>query len=239
MVHPAPGMPHLPPIPLATVFGFLHALVPCVHSWPMLLPFVGSHGSVWRPALVFGAGVLTASAVAGAALGAAAGALPLAIQMRAEEITGVILVLLGLLILLRPRLGHLGHLHGDCEPGQPAHCAHTVHEPRRFGRFGRDLGLFLLGFVNLAIPCWTNVSAASLAVGGGGLGPGIAIFGAYGLASAITMTAILLLARRGFHILDRLRSGRSEVPLVRISGALLILCGLALVLHWHTHEHAG
>ncbi len=230
-------MLELPPIFLAVAFGFLHALVPCAHSWPMLLPFVGRGRGVAKPALLFGAGVMLASAMAGALIGTVVDTVPPTLQHRAEEITGIILVVLGVVIAVRPRHGHLGHMHGACAPDEGPKCGHSRHEPRRFAKLGAGLSLFLLGFINLTIPCWTNLSVVSLSLSSHGVWEGLVLFLAYGGATTVTMVFILWLAERGYHLLERLRGGVSEARLVRASGVFLVLCGLSLVFHWHSHSH--
>lgn len=220
------------------LMGIAHALSPCAHSWPMLLPFVGPGRHPLRAAVLFGVGSLVSSVAIGLLIGAVAATVPLSARTRAEEITGVILILLGLLFLLRPRSGHLGHLHGRCDPthdvGHEPECEHAAHHPSRFGRLGPSLGLVALGLFNMAIPCATNVWALGLAPSLPGWRFAV-VFGVYGLVASITMAIILVFVHRGRRVLARLASGRFEALLVRASGLLLIGFGLSLVLHWHEH----
>jgi nickel/cobalt exporter len=231
------------PVIAAFGFGIMHALTPCAHSWPVLLPLSARAGPRQRPGVLFGAGMLVSSIVVGGVIGAFGRLVFKGAAETVEEVVGAAVALLGALLLARPGWMHGGHLHGACAPaaapapaGEPGGCAHATHQPFRFFRYGRDTGAFLLGVANMAVPCWSNVAGVGLAVESGSAAGGAAVLGTYGLAAAVTTVAVLLLIHRGLRLTERLASPRFENAMLRIAGLLMLLYGLSLLLHVG-HEH--
>ncbi len=220
----------------AALLGLLHALIPCVHSWPMLVPFFARGQGPIRIALLFGAGMTLSCALTGLLVGSLGTALPEEWLHRAEELTGVVLVLIGLMLLWRTRASHLGHMHPECEPEGDHHCAHASHRSARFADFGPGAALFLLGTFNALVPCWTNVAAVALAAPLESRFDAVSVLLAFALSATFAMAVLLTVARRGLGMLERLRSPVTEAVVLRCSGVLVILSGLSLLLHWHTHE---
>jgi hypothetical protein len=158
----------------------------------------------------------------------------------AEEIVGVILIALGLLLVVYPKAVHSSHVHGGGGKVDDVTCSHATHAPRRLLRFGPGIGLVLLGGFNLVLPCVTSAPAyalASAAALSGGILASVALMGSFSLAAAITMGIILKLVTKGLGVLNRLDSSRVNGAIIRLSGLLLIYLGLSLVLHWHEHHH--
>ena len=218
----------------ALVWGALHALVPCPHSWPMLLPFArGSRGPL-ASALLFGIGLtLTATAV-GALAGGAVLVVPPDARTSVEVGVGILMAVLGLIFFIRPELMHAGHVHPhDGHEGHTHAC--DAGAVRRLQRVGPRIGLVLLGAGNMAIPCWTNVPAIGLAVSSGGAPAGALVGALFALGATVAMIVVLLLAVRGMKILEGLASRRVEGLVLRLSGLLLVSFGLSLVFHWHDH----
>jgi|GEM_PF-5672722 nickel/cobalt exporter len=218
------------------LLGVLHALIPCVHSWPMLLPFLARGQSPVRIAVLFGAGMTCACVAVGALLGSLGSALPEEWMHRAEELTGVVLVLIGLMLLWRTRVSHLGHIHSECEPEGDHHCEHATHRSARFADFGPAAALFFLGIFNALVPCWTNVAALALAAPLDSPTETISVLLAFALCATAVMALLLCAARRGLGLLERLRRPGTESLVLLGSGLLLIMSGLSLLFHWHTHD---
>jgi nickel/cobalt exporter len=220
-------------------FGVMHALTPCAHSWPVLLPLSARAGTGGRPGVLFGIGMLLSSLIVGGLLGAFGGAVFGGMTERVEEIIGAIVAALGAALLLKPGWMHGGHLHGPCLEETAAHdvaCGHVTHQPFRFFRFGSDAGSFLLGVANMAVPCWSNFAGVGLAVEAGSLPGGAAVLGIYGLAAAVTTVALLVLIHRGLRLTRRLASPRFESAMLRIAGVLMLAYGVTLLLHLgHSH----
>ncbi len=231
------------PLIAALGFGALHALTPCAHSWPVLLPLVGRAKSGARPGLFFGAGMLVSSVVVGAVVGGFGGLVFGEAGVIAEQIIGVVIVLLGAALLFRPGWMHAGHVHGSCAPEAPSEdpaCHHAGHRPFRFSRFGPDAGVVLLGIANMAVPCWSNGFGISLAVESGDARAGALLLGSYGLAAGVTTVALLVLVRHGIKLTDRLSSPRFEALILRGAGLLMLIYGLTLVFHiGHDHGTHG
>jgi nickel/cobalt exporter len=218
----------------ALVWGAVHALVPCPHSWPMLLPFARSARGPLGSALLFGLGLtLTATAV-GALAGGAVLAVPPEARDSIELGVGSLMVILGLIFLLRPQLMHAGHVHPHDGHEGPAHAC-DAGAVRRLQRVGPRIGLVLLGAGNMAIPCWTNVPAIGLAISSGGALGGALVGALFALSATAAMIVVLLLAVRGIRILEGLASRRVEGLVLRLSGLLLVSFGLSLIFHWHEH----
>jgi sulfite exporter TauE/SafE len=222
-------------------FGVMHALTPCAHSWPVLLPLSVRARSAARPGLLFGAGMLVSSIAVGAVIGAFGDAIFHEAHEHVEEAVGVLVALLGLALIVRPGWMHGGHLHGKCatDPGGPAgaeHCEHATHQPLRFLRFGNEVGAFLLGVTNMAVPCWSNVAGIGLAVEAGSAKEGALTLGLYGLSAGVTTLALLVLIHHGLKLTERLRSPRFETAMLRLAGLLMLAYGVTLVFHvGHTH----
>jgi len=222
-------------------FGVLHALTPCAHSWPVLLPISARAHSGARPGVWFGAGMLLSSVAVGALIGGFGGAILSSAEHRVEEVIGVVVILLGSALLIRPQWMHGGHLHGSCSEEVKGDedgiaCGHVKHQPFRFFRFGRDAGAFLLGVANMAVPCWSNVAGVTLAVKSGSVGEGAALLGLYGFAAAVTTIALLAFIHRGLKLTDKLASPRFETLMLRLAGILMIAYGVTLVFHiGHSH----
>jgi nickel/cobalt exporter len=220
-------------------FGVMHALTPCAHSWPVLLPLSARARAGGRPGVLFGAGMLLSSIVVGGVLGAFGAAAFGSAAARVEEVIGALVGLLGLALLTRPGWMHAGHLHGACAEETPSHdlkCGHPRHQPTRFLRFGHDAGAFMLGVANMAVPCWSNFLGVGLAVEAGSMEGGAIVLGIYGLAAGITTIALLVLVHRGLKLTQRLASPRFETAMLRIAGALMLAYGISLVLHLG-HDH--
>jgi nickel/cobalt exporter len=220
-------------------FGVLHALTPCAHSWPVLLPLSARAHSGARPGTMFGVGMIFSSLVVGALIGAFGDAILHGSSKRVEEVIGVLIALLGAALLFRPQWMHGGHLHGVCAPegkGDSTACGHTKHQPFRFFRFGRDAGSFLLGVSNVAVPCWSNVAGVGLAAKAGSARGGAIVLGLYGLAAALTTILLLVLIHRGLKLTERLSSPRFEAAMLRLAGLLMLVYGVMVIFHvGHSH----
>lgn len=220
----------------AGLWGALHAVNPCVHSWPTLLPFVGPGRHPIRTGLLFGLGTVIAG-VAWGWLAGSLGSLPSDdTSILIEEVSGVVLVIFGILFIARPLSLHWGHRHKDHahEPGTA--CEHPEVGRRLVDRVGPNLALFILGAGHVAIPHPTTLPALSMATGMGSPWAGIAVMGTFGLATGLVMILVLALLQRGLRVLDRLVAGQALPLLMRCSGLILVVFGLSMVFHWW-HEH--
>lgn len=219
----------------AAGLGLLHALIPCAHSWPMLVPFLAHGQRATRVALSFGTGITLAAAALGACLSGLMPTMPEAWLHRAEEATGLVLIIIAGVLLWRTRAAHLGHVHGDCEREDDHGCGHRTHKTQRFAKLGPTAALVALGFFNAVVPCWTSVAAIALAAPSEGRYGALGVLLAFALSATLGMWIVLAVAARGFGVLDRLRSPGVEAWVLRGSGVLLLFSGASLLLHWHEH----
>jgi cytochrome c biogenesis protein CcdA len=221
-------------------FGVMHALTPCAHSWPVLLPLSARAHSGARPGIWFGIGMILSSIAVGALIGAFGGAILTGSSERVEEIIGGLIALLGLALLVRPQWMHGGHIHGSCAVETPeadaTACGHKKHQPFRFFRFGRDAGSFALGVANMAVPCWSNFAGVGLTAKSGSATQGAAVLGIYGLAAAITTVALLVFIHHGLKLTQKLASPRFEAAMLRLAGLLMLVFGLMTVFHVGHHH---
>ncbi len=235
-------IPSIQSVAGALGFGVVHALTPCAHSWPILLPIVARTRNGVRPGIFFGAGMLGSSLVVGAVLGGLGDVVDEHLEIVLETIIGIVVALLGLVLLVRPQWMHGGHMHGECSPGgdgkEEPHCSHAGHHPGRFMRLGPDLGAAVLGVANMALPCWSNVMGVSFSVEAGSAAKGAIVLGCYGLTAGVTTIALLVLFRHGMRLTEKLTSARFEGTLMRITGVLMAGYGVVLALHLgHQHAH--
>ena len=219
----------------AALWGCMHALIPCPHSWPMLLPVARSTGRPRRTALLFGIGLTLTAAVLTLTLSQLGSLAVGSSWQRAEEVSGVVLILFGVAFCWKPGLVHIAHDHSSC--AAPSCDRETRRTRVLIRRFGPGAGLVLLGALNTLIPCWTTgpviVSALSSRHWLIGLGVGIS----FGAAASASLIVTLAIAHRGIKRLEGLTSGRWESLILRASGLLLVLLGLSLLFHLgHDHD---
>ncbi len=212
-------------------WGALHAVIPCEHSWPMLLPFVLGRGrlSPGVVVLLFGIGKLLGSATMGLLLGILGDRIPAEARELTLRLSGVVVLAFGIGFLVRPDWMHFGHVHGECAGA----CGHSRHNPRAFMKFGMVAGLLLLGFFNMILPCYSNFTAAVYAVNAGGVFRSLAVFLVYGFVSVVALAILMKLLSRSVALLGRLREHRVEIALLRLSGAVLVVFGVILLAVHH------
>jgi hypothetical protein len=235
-----------PELAAAAGAGVVHALVPCGHSWPVLVPVAARLGAVGRVSFWYGLGVLIGATTLGIATGGGGGFLmdlfSSRVGMWIEEGLGVAMILVGVAIMAKTRLAHTGHVHGACAPkeadGAPPPCGHKEHGVANYRRYGTNGGLLLLGLVSVTAPCFSNLTAGLLAVAKSEPIAGAAIFAVYGLFAAITNDVVLRSVKRGRSALSVLSSPKFETILLRISGAVLAAYGVLMFFHiGHDHAH--
>ena len=154
---------------------------------------------------------------------------------------GFLMIILGVLYITSPKWFHAGHLHGDCQPHDEQHaephCGHGGHGPASAAaNRGPLLGAFLLGLLNMAAPCYSNLTGLTLAVESKGLLRGMLTLGAFGLAAGIVTLVMLAMVRRGVGLLGRLATDRFEAIVLRSSGVFMVIFGLLTVFHIGHHH---
>lgn len=200
------------------LLGLIHGVNPCGHSWVVLAPFVVGGASGRRAALLtiaFTGGTALACLVIGLTLGALASAIPPGAETAVNWITGGVLVLLGAVLVINP---DLLHSHGECSAGTDKLTM---------------AGLFGLGFVNMIVPCPTVAIMYSYAVGSGSAWQSTAVFGAYALATAATLSVVILAIWKVSSLMHRLQKEWIEDTLMRGAGVLTAAFGAYSLIAGH------
>lgn len=229
------------PLLVATGFGALHALIPCGHGWPVLVPLAAKRASSLAPGAAFALGVTFGSMGIGALAGAFGQAI-LKDLLWTEKVLGVAMIAFGVFYVASPRWVHAGHLHGGCQPhdardAEP-HCGHGDHGPAQHLAAPRSplVGAFLLGVLNMAVPCYSNATGLALALESKSARDGGVLLGVFGLSAGLTTMLLLALVRRGLGLLGRLATERFERGVFVVSGLAMVVFGVMTLLHIG-HDH--
>lgn len=229
--------------------GIIHGINPCGHSWLVIAPFVVGDRS-GRRAFTLTASFLAGTALACLAIGLTLGAVSMSLPPGADAvvslITGIIIVVLGVILVVKPELLHShdhdhdhGHGHGhDHHHEHDDHHGHTACEQthgcgcgghaKALGKAGAAsvFGLFSIGFVNMIVPCPTVAIMYSYAIDSGSWQKATAVFGAYALTTAIAVGGVIFLLRRAADMVKRLEKPWLESAIMRIAGLLTIGFGV-------------
>lgn len=229
------------PLVVAAGFGALHALIPCGHGWPVLVPLAAKRASAFGPGAAFAIGVTLGSTLIGALAGAFGQAILKDLRWT-ETVLGVAMIGFGIFYVASPRWVHAGHVHGGCQPHDEhdvePHCGHGGHGPARGFADPKSplVGAFLLGVLNMAVPCYSNATGLALALETKSAHEGGFLLGVFGLAAGITTIVLLAAVRRGLGLLGRLATERFERRVFVVSGIAMIVFGVMTVLHIG-HDH--
>lgn len=238
---------------LATVqtsffLGLLHGINPCGHSWLVLAPFVSSEHRGKRVALLtasFLSGTAIACILLGSAIGAVSGFIPSSSATIIETGTALLLLILGICLLYKPHLlHHHDHdTHHGVHENQPCHhnhahetktasCCHThqdetswVSRLRHISSTSQLLApaLFLVGFLNMIIPCPTVAIMYSYALNSGRALEGLIVFGIYAISTTIAVSCVITLIFLVTNMAGKLQKKWIEPLIMRISGIIIIV----------------
>lgn len=225
------------------LLGLLHGVNPCGHSWLVLVPFVSGErrgGRVILLTAMFLAGTTIACLILGASLGAVSQLLPQGVDFWVEVITSMILMVVGILLLYNPHILHSHeHHHHDAHHHdtlrdehhheQTHHCG-CRHEHsfldrlRAMTRNRKTLptALFLIGFVNMIVPCPTAAVMYTYAINSGNTTAATLVFGAYAISTAIAVGAVIYLLFKATTMAGRLQKEWVEPLIMRLAGFIII-----------------
>lgn len=221
------------------MLGLLHGVNPCGHSWLVLVPFVAGEKSGERVALLtasFLGGTALACLVLGATLGTVSEVVPESIGYWVEIVTSVVLIVIGALLLYNPELLHR-HSHHHCHDGEghnhgSSGCSHEHHCGQSRGeRFVEEakarnilpVGLFVIGFVNMIVPCPTAAVMYGYALNSGGMFSAIAVFGVYAISTAFAVGGVIYLFYKASKMITSLDHHRLEPLIMRLSGVVIVV----------------
>ena len=217
------------------LLGFLHGVNPCGHSWLVLVPFISGEKRgrrVFYLTASFVTGTALACLVLGATLGAVSSSIPLSFGLWLERITSILLIVLGLILLYKPTILHhhdresLDHHHSE----QHDH-SHHHHDSGITGRF-KDLrtdhnflpfSLFVIGFVNMIVPCPTAAVMYGYALNSGSAWAATLVFAAYAVATAIAVSIVVFFIFRVSNAANKLQKQWIEPLIMRLSGLVIVV----------------
>lgn len=230
------------------ILGLLHGVNPCGHSWLVLAPFITGEKQGQRVAVLtlsFLTGTGLACLVLGATLGTISQYIPATMVSWVEIGTSLILLLLGAVLIYKPGLlhnhdhdhdhnhqgDHDGHCHklDTCNKVTNTH-GHDHHTPGMRGWFKElttgkrflPLALFLVGFVNMVIPCPTAAVMYGYALRSGDALTATLVFGSYAVATAIAVGGVIYLIFRLSTMAGALQHNWVEPLIMRASGLVIV-----------------
>ncbi len=228
------------------LLGLLHGVNPCGHSWLVLAPFVSGEKRGSRVTLLtvmFLAGTAAACLVLGASLGAVSQIIPASMGTWVEVVMSIILIMIGLLLLYDPRILHNhdhDHKHDrylEHEYSHSCSCNHRHHDHSHntdISVIGRikgltknekllPLALFVIGFVNMIVPCPTAAVMYTYALNAGSVWNATVVFGTYAVSTAIAVGAVIYLIFRATRMAYSLQKEWVEPFIMRFAGIILIV----------------
>lgn len=218
------------------LLGLLHGVNPCGHSWLVLVPFISGEKRgrrVFYLTASFVAGTALACLVLGATLGALSSSIPLSFGFWLERITSIVLIVLGLILLCKPTiLHHHDHDHesSDHHHSEPHNHSHH-HGSEVMGRFKGlrtehkflPFSLFIIGFVNMIVPCPTAAVMYGYALNSGSAWAATLVFAAYAVATAIAVSVVIFLIFRMSNAANKLQKQWVEPLIMRLSGLVIVI----------------
>lgn len=201
-------------------------------------------------------GTTVACLFIGLTLGAVSMMIPESVSVWVDYITAGIIILLGAILLIKPDLihhhdhhhdhdhGHDHHHHEDVcnhnhkhEDGAHAscgsHCHHDHHHEHGISGFINRMkkkmsftAMFIVGFVNMIIPCPTVAIMYKYAVDSGSYLKATTIFGIYAIATAIAVGGVIYAIFRATNAFYTLQKEWIESAVMRTAGAITLFFGI-------------
>ena len=219
------------------MLGLIHGVNPCGHSWLVLAPFVTGEKKGKNVALytiAFLVGTALACLVLGVSLGAISGLIPMSAGVWVEGLTSLLLLLIGLLLIYKPNLlhshDHHDHTHHHHRGSYCTHDAHAHHESGIMQSVKRllknqkslPLMLFVIGFVNMIVPCPTAAVMYGYALNSGNALAATIVFGTYAFSTAIAVGVVIYLIYRVTTITASLQKDWIEPMVMRVAGVIIV-----------------
>lgn len=231
--------------------GLIHGINPCGHSWLILAPFVTGMKNGRKAFLLtlsFLCGTTLACLLIGLTLGTISVMIPESLSLWVDYSTAALIIILGFVLIVKPHLLHhhdhhdhvhdeshdpkTGHQHTACG----GHCDHP-HEAHHRGHGLKGLlsalkskvsipAMFLIGFVNMIIPCPTVSVMYKYAVDSGSYIKATAIFGIYAVATAIAVGGVIFAIYKTANAFYMLQKGWVEGAVMRTAGVITLFFGI-------------
>ena len=224
------------------LLGLIHGINPCGHSWLIIAPFVtgtkdGKKAFLMTAAFLLGTTV--ACLLIGLTLGAVSMMIPDSLTALTNYFTAGLIIVLGLILIVKPHLlHHHEHDHHDNDHNENSHhehkhCGCDSHGKSSIKKWWSSVkskislpGLFLIGFVNMIIPCPTVSIMYKYAVDSGSYINATAIFGLYAITTAITVGAVIFVIYKATRMFYLLQKPWIESAVMRTAGSLTVFFGV-------------
>jgi len=212
------------------VLGLVHGVNPCGHSWLVLTPFISGTRHGRRVAFLtisFLAGTTLACLLLGATLGSISATIPPAISEWVENITSVILIILGVIMVAKPHILHHhehDHDHKDHSHDNQGKCP-TDTKPIMSRKKPTGATLFGIGFVNMIIPCPTVAIMYSFALESGSYIKSTIVFGIYAFSTCLAVGSVIYGIYRITSLVRTLSQDWIEGAIMRAIGVLTVFFG--------------
>jgi len=212
------------------LLGILHGVMPCGHSWLILAPFVAGEKDGKKVSLLtflFLLGMTFACVLVGLSLGSLSEIIPHALGHVVDIVTAIIVIGLGLILLVKPEIIHK---HGH-------NCNHD-HNHNHNKECNKDSmkkiaggSLFVIGFVNMIIPCPTVAIMYTYALKSESYLKSIIIFLVYAFATSIAVSIVIFGIYKTVNFVRNLNKDGVELIITRCAGGITIVFGF-IFLFW-------
>lgn len=230
------------------ILGLIHGINPCGHSWLIIAPFVTGLKDGKKVFLLtssFLLGTTVACLFIGLTLGSVSAMLPESFAVWVDYITAGIIILLGLILIIKPDLlhkhdhdhdhshhqdhdhhkscsGHCGHHHGDHDHHHDSGLSGLMNSLKSNKSIS---AMFLVGFINMIIPCPTVAVMYKYAMDSGSYIKATSIFGIYAVATAIAVGGVIFAIFKTTKALYALQKEWIESAIMRTAGAITLIFG--------------
>jgi nickel/cobalt exporter len=213
------------------ILGLIHGINPCGHSWLIIAPFaIGNKDGkqVFFLTCSFLGGTIMACLLTGLTLGALSVIIPESLSRWVDLFTGVIIILLGVLLIVKPALIHHHHNHDhDHDHEDEKEQAHGINGLINTLTTNISFSaMFVIGFVNMIIPCPTVSVMYKYAVDSGSYVKATAIFGIYGVATAIVVSGVIFMIFKTTNAFYILQKEWIETAVMRVAGIITLAFGV-------------
>lgn len=207
--------------------GLLHGIAPCGHSWLVLAPFVAPEKNgrkVFLLTLSFLFGTTMACLLIGFSLGSLSEFIPHEIGHWVDMVTAVIVIILGVALLIKPSIVH-GTSSKGCDCGHD-HLDHIHDHKKDVVKKFTLSSLFLIGFINMIIPCPTAAIMYSYALKSESYIKSILIFLVYAVSTGMAVSAVIWFIYKGLSFIRGLNKKGVDLMITRCAGVLTIIFGV-------------
>ncbi len=223
------------------ILGLVHGINPCGHSWLVLAPFVVGEKRGAKVAFLtfmFLFGTAAACLLLGFTLGAVSTAIPPAFEEVVDIGTSALLILLGVILVVKPKLLH-HHDHDHDHGHHDHHDSDTSCEGHSCGFRGSrrhkvtGWALLGIGFVNMVIPCPTVAIMYGYALDSGHYLKSTAVFAVYAFGTAVAVGGVIYAIHKVTRLLKTFSQDWVESAVMRTAGVLTIVFAVYTLMQHH------